>query len=107
MPHLVLEKLKTRYGFIYLSEMQIFPPEGVLKTPSALLIIQSSGIINKINFDRISIALPEWNDKRLTEENFINQYAITGRVLRWDYLYGVSWLEALQKRQKKYKKSQV
>lgn len=68
---------------------------GVLKEPSDLLIVQSSGLINKINFNRISIALPEGSDKRLTEENFTSQYMVTGQLLRWDYLYGFGWLQEM------------
>lgn len=67
----------------------------IVKEPSDLLIVQSSKITDKTDFDKISVILPEGADKRLAEENFTSRYAITGKALRWDYLYGISWIKEM------------
>lgn len=68
---------------------------GVVKEPSDFLMVQASGMDEPVVFDRISIAAGRADDRRLKAEDFINSYGLSARVLRWDYLYGISWTEEL------------
>lgn len=67
----------------------------VVKEPSDLLLVQASGLTDKISFDKISVALPESTDKKLAGEKLASYYGITGYPLRWDYLYGIGWLREI------------
>ena len=67
----------------------------VVCEPSDFVMVQASGIIGEVSFDRISIIPEEKEDRLLVGERFISQYGIFGHMLRFDYLYRLSWLKEM------------
>ena len=67
----------------------------VVCEPSDFVMVPASGIIGEVSFDRISIIPEEKEDRLLVGESFISQYGIFGHMLRFDYLYRLSWLKEM------------
>lgn len=68
---------------------------GVIQEPASLLIVQANGLSNwteELSLNRISISVKDGDDRRLIGENFILQNNLSARILRWDYLHGLSWI---------------
>ena len=64
---------------------------AVVEEPSELCMLQASGIKDQLVFDRISIAVPEEDDRRKAVEEFVVSQGLDAHALRWDYLYGAEW----------------
>lgn len=58
-------------------------------------MLQASGMSKHLDFERISIAVDKGIDRRKVCEEFILSQGLSAHALRWDYLYGVEWLEEM------------
>lgn len=68
---------------------------GVVEEPSDLLMVQASDMGDEISFDRISLVVKKGEDKRQMEEAFVGSTGLSAHALRWDYLYGLNWLQEM------------
>ncbi len=71
---------------------------GVVKEPASLLMVQVGGLpklIERLQLNRINIALKEGEDRQLAGESFILQNNLSAKALRWDFLHGFSWFSEM------------
>lgn len=68
---------------------------GVVEEPSGLFMVQAAVLAEEIDFNRISIALGSKEDRKLVGEDFISHYGLSAHILRWDYLYRLTWLKEM------------
>lgn len=68
---------------------------GVVEEPSDLLMVQASDMGDEISFDRINLVVKKGEDKRQMEEEFVGSTGLSAHALRWDYLYGLNWLQEM------------
>ncbi len=65
---------------------------GVVEEPSELLMVQTYGMEEEIQYDKISVRLSAGGSRRGEGEKFAACYGIDARAVRWDYLYTYHWI---------------
>ena len=69
--------------------------QGVFPFPEKLVILQDTGEEAKGDWDRITIQSKDGQPVKDLGEKFLIRHGLTGEVLRWDILRGLSWLTEL------------
>lgn len=65
---------------------------GIVEEPAELCLLQASDQIDRLTFDKVSLAMAAEDERQQTGEEFILQQGLCAHVLRFDYLYGMEWL---------------
>ncbi len=68
---------------------------GIVEEPSELCLLQAGGLADQLVFDRISLVMKAGEDRRRVGEEFILRQGLSAHTLRFDHLYGLSWLKEM------------
>lgn len=68
---------------------------GIVEEPSHFLMVQGTECVDTVSFDRISLNRSGQEDRKGQGEEFISQYGLSARMLRFDHRYGFGWLKEM------------